>query len=92
MLYVIRPSTVDAIQFKYSHDGMIELEKFTGGKITRSGDKRLPTTGGFVYIRIQNQFLIIDDGDFVFLKDGSWSNLSARDFNEFYTIAEEKHD
>ena len=86
--YETVPTQVTAIKFCYSRGGLIELNKFTGGAVTRSGPNRLPTMGGFAYIKLQdNHTIIVDDGNFVVkFSDGDIKNYTPIEFNKFFQL------
>ncbi len=87
MRYLKKPVYVNAIKFEYSTDGMNKLIRFIPySKIIRHGAQRLPTKGGWVYLSLMNQLLVIDDGDYVLINEDTdeVSNMSETEFKEIY--------
>ena len=91
MLFVTKPLYVEAFQFKYSNEGIDKLHVFTGGNVTRHGPQRLPTMGGFAYVRLPNQILVIDNGDYVikWLNTGEFHNMPEKEFWEKFNKIED---
>lgn len=91
MLFVTKPIYVEAIQFNYSKEGIDKLQEFTNGNVIRHGPKRLPTMGGFAYVRFSNQLLVIDNGDYVvkWLNTGEFDNMTEKEFLEKFDKTED---
>jgi hypothetical protein len=90
MRFVTKSLYVEAIQFKYSKEGIDKLQDFTDGNVIRYGPKRLPTMGGFAYVKFPNQFLVIDNGDYVikWLNTGEFHNMPEKEFLEKFDSTE----
>jgi hypothetical protein len=87
VFYVTKSYVVDAIKFNYSDNGLKELQKFVGVDVARHGSNRLPTMGGFAYVRLPDQILVINDGDYVvkWVDSGKFENLTEKDFLKRFT-------
>lgn len=90
MRYVTKPVYLDAIQFQYSPAGIEALQEFTDGHVIRHGPRRLPTMGGFAYVKFPDQILIIDEGDYVikWLNTGEYYNMPEKEFREKFDPTE----
>ncbi len=83
MKYESIPIQVEAIQFHYDKDGLMELNQFTDYGVFRSGAKRTPNSGGWAYVRVPGctEILIVDHGDYVVkYSNGAIKNLPEEEF------------